>query len=102
MKSITSILLLTLLVSCTSVSVTDPSVPKYAPKGYKGIGVIKYLNQGMDFIIQTRREDAFESMYNSCGGEYVILSEGNKPDYRHVAGNTMYETNYWYITYQCD
>jgi hypothetical protein len=39
-------------------------------------GVVKYLNNGADFVIQQRREDAYKQMYEACGGKYRIDGEG--------------------------
>lgn len=107
MKPFIFIPFLFVLFSCGSADhVTKPTKPKYAPKGYAAKGVVKYLNQGADFVIKNRRENAFKKMYDSCGGEYKILSEGSKREGGMVTqgfGNSLLvmDSDYWYISYQC-
>jgi hypothetical protein len=86
------------LVSCGSVMVTEPTTSQYAPKNYKGKGMIKYLNNGADSIIKERREDAFKNMYEKCNGKYSILNESDVPPDGHEVGGF----NYWYLTFQCE
>ena len=40
------------------------------------IGLVKYSINDPNFVIQRRRNDAYKKMYQSCGGPYVIVSEG--------------------------
>lgn len=76
MKSVIMLSLLT-LASCGSTMTRDVSErPQYAPRNYKQGGSVKYLNNGADFIISKRREDAFKQMYEACGGpDYRITRE---------------------------
>lgn len=100
---------LLILVSCGSTQVQSVhKTSKYAPTGYKQKGIVKYLNQGADFIIEKRRESAFRDMYAAYGGpDYEILSESNKPEFTHVNGNPLTggidvsNTNYVYIEFKC-
>jgi hypothetical protein len=94
------------LVSCSAMHVNKPTIPKYAPKGYKAKGVVKYLAQGADFIINKRREDAFEKMHTVCKGNYKITGEGDKMEGGMISavGNNlmMSSSQYWYISYSCE
>ena len=105
-KSLNSLLILFFLSACSATSVTYPTKPEYAPKGYKSRGVIKYLNQGLDSIIQQRRENAFKQMYEACDGNYKIISEGQQADGGLTTvynGSLIHsDTHYWYITYECE
>lgn len=106
MKILKSLVVIGLLYSCSSTHVTRPAKSEYAPKDYKPIGMIKYLNQGADFVIKQRREDAFEEMHEACAGEYKIVSEGNKNEGAMITpglGNSLmvFDSEYWYITYEC-
>ena len=51
---------------------------KFAPVNAVDSGVmsISYLNQGASVVINARREDAFEKMFNECSGKYELLQEG--------------------------
>lgn len=109
MKLLLIILSSIIFVSCaTSTMIQNPKeVPRYAPKGYKQTGSIKYLNQGADSVILDRREDAFKQMHDSCGGDYRVISESNKPTTRTISSNayggyTAYDgNNYMFIDFEC-
>lgn len=97
-----------LFMGCSSTYVLNPKTnPKEnAPTGYKPFGVVKYLNGGADYIVKSRREDAFKKMADSCDGKYKIISEGEKVDSTNVAVpvGTMWvggSPDYWHITYEC-
>ncbi len=64
--------------SCTATMVQDPnsgSNSLYAPINYKDrTGVVKFLNQGASMVRESRREDSYKKMYNSCGGAYRIIA----------------------------
>lgn len=69
-------------------------------------GVIRYLNQGADFVIKDRRRDAYMQMKQSCRGKpYKILAEGPQLQGGVVTqmGNSAFfsQSEYWYISYQC-
>jgi hypothetical protein len=107
MKILINLFIYLLLSSCaTSSHVTRPTIPQYAPKDYKAKGVVKYLNNGADFVIEKRREDAFKQMYDACGGNYKITSESDREESKTISqglGNTwnVGGYNYWYISYEC-
>ena len=98
--------LLLTLTSCASTNVVRPVKSAYAPKNYTPKGVVKYLNQGADFVIESRREDAFKEMYSGCGGNYKITGEGPREEGGVVSqispGSAMFfSSQYWYISYEC-
>lgn len=106
MRYLLSILL---IYSCSATHVTKPSKPKHAPENYQPVGMVKYLNEGLSSIRESRREDAFKEMSEACGGKYKILEEGEKPDnfslttYNPaVKSIDTYKSNYWYISYACE
>lgn len=72
-------------------------------------GLVKYLNQGADFVLRNRREDAYKQMHRACRGAYRIDAEGpqaegstamvmNGPLGPMVTAN---DTEYWYIRFSC-
>lgn len=80
---------------------------KFAPvnESSRG-GVVKYLNNGADFVIEARREDAYRTMYKACEGSYKIDAEGPREEGGVVApmqgGAGMWAGfQYWYIQYSC-
>ena len=93
------------LSSCGSTSVMSPSQSEYGPKNYKRKGMIKYLNNGADFVIKSRREDAYKTMHTECGGGYEITTEGPKESggmITPMGDSLMYSSSeYWYIAYEC-
>lgn len=109
-KLLVNFIIIALIQGCASAFVVNPdSTPsKYAPKGYKRKGTVKYLNQGADFVIKSRREDAFKKMHTSCGGEYKITSEGERVDsdgiFVPVGGGMtgFFQSKYWYISFECE
>jgi hypothetical protein len=105
MKLLNIIILSLLVCSCAASHVTRPRKPKNAPEGYKPVGVVKYLNQGYDSVIEDRREDAFAKMSEECGGKYKIISESEKPgDSTAFVSNGSFDSfteKYWYIRYEC-
>ena len=51
----------------------------YAPINERARGgVIKYLSDGASFVVRRRRDSAYKQMYESCGGVYRIIAEGQK------------------------
>lgn len=104
-----SMLAMVFLISCSAIMVQDVrKTSKYAPSGYKQTGIVKYLNQGADVVIEARREDAFKQMYGACGGpEYEILNEGNHVDSKSMTVNNLIggininETKYMYLEFKC-
>lgn len=100
------------LSACTTATmVSSPGggghASLYAPinEASRG-GVIKYLNNGADFVIRSRREDAYLQMYNSCTGSYRIDNEGPQAEGGTVIAlsssvATWGSYQYWYIQYSC-
>ena len=101
------LLLALFFVSCaTSSHVMKPIKSEYAPLNYQARGVVKYLNQGADFVIEDRRKHAFKTMYEICGGQYKIVSESAQTQSAGAmqVTNTFWSSlnsNYWYIGYEC-
>jgi hypothetical protein len=105
-----TLILFTLLSGCAATMVNAPggaTNSRYAPtnEASRG-GVIKYLNQGADFVIQNRREDAYKQMFNACNGKYKIDAEGPQSEGGMVLamspGSAMIGDNqYWYIQFSC-
>ena len=99
------------LCSCIGATMVVPAhgSSKYGPQNTRGrVGIVKYLNQGAGFVINSRRNDAYEMMYDDCGGKYDIIGEGPKyEDYAYVTkiGDTWLAgagtSEYWYIRYRC-
>ena len=95
-------LVILLFAGCAATSVRGPDTgSQYAPKNYKGTGEVKYLNEGMSFVIESRRESAFQEMYDACDGKYEILKEYEKNDSATSWGNTTYGNSYVYFKYKC-
>ena len=97
-------ILLLLLFSCARNHVNRPTTPLFAPKGYNGIGFVKYSIQGDEEDVNDRREDAFREMFIECG-EYKIVKEG--PEDTGEMGTSIgrysfsSKFQYWHIYYQC-
>lgn len=96
---------LIILISCGSMNVSLPTKSEYAPKGYNAKGTIKYLNQGADFVIAQRKEDAFKQMSKNCNANYKINYEGPRQEGGMITsgfGGFVYnDSQYWYIDYEC-
>ena len=98
------------LIGCASAKIVNQpgnSAAPYAPVNESHRpGVIKYLNEGADFVIKKRRQDAYKKMSYACGGKYSIVSEGPKAKGGSVVpvGNSMMylQSEYWYITFACE
>lgn len=96
------------LAGCVSADMVSPpnSGSAYAPvnEGARS-GVIKYLNDGADFVRKQRREDAYKQMHQACNGHYRIDAEGANPEGGGVinSGPTAFfvQSNYWYIQFSC-
>jgi len=69
-------------------------------------GIVKYLNNGADFVIKQRREDAYKQMHAACNGKYKMLGEGPNSEggtASSVGGAVFYDSyQYWYIQFQCE
>ncbi len=108
-KRILLLCLFTFMIGCsaTMVSTHGNSTSKYAPsneKDHSG-GLIKYLNQGGSSVIKSRRDDAYKKMYEYCGGNYKITSEGPRDEggsAMPVGNMVVYDNDqYWYIGFEC-
>ena len=95
------------VTSATLVKHPDQALTnsKYAPESERqsdGIGVVKIMTSGADFVVEERKEDAYKTMYETCNGKYEILereaAESN-PIYSTVYdqyGSTTYASGYTY------
>lgn len=105
-----SILLVAMTSCATATMVSNPggaSNSPYAPtnEASRG-GVVKYLNQGADFVIKGRRDDSYKQMFDACHGKYKIDAEGQKAEggvVQAVPGMLMTsDFQYWYIQFSCE
>ena len=79
------------------VNTAGQSSSPYAPVNEQTQpGVIKYSNDGPQFVLKRRRESAFKKMYVSCNSAYRILSE------REGTEGTVPSYHFWYIQYACE
>jgi hypothetical protein len=54
---------------------------KYAPiNANEQYGLISYVSDGADYIVEQRRKDAYKKMYEICHGRYKIVSVSNSID----------------------
>ena len=97
------------LAACTAQMVSSPgaaSSSPYAPvnEASRG-GIVKYLNDGAEFVKKQRREDAYKQMHSACRGKYRIDAEGPRAEGGAVmaAGTSAFwsESQYWYIQFSC-
>ena len=96
------------LSGCVSADmVSSPnSGAAYAPvnEGAR-YGIIKYLNDGADFVRNKRREDAYKQMHQACNGRYRIDAEGSNPEggaFINSGSSALFvQSNYWYIQFSC-
>lgn len=85
------------VVVVLSVFLTSCASSKFVHKDYENRkGVISFLNNGADFVIDQRREDATKKMKQFCSGPYKILAETNKQSYAGTIANlnSKSQTNY--------
>ncbi len=106
MKLLSILLMSLFLASCASTNVSLPTRSAYAPKDYRPKGMVKYLNQGADFAIANRKEDAFKQMSDNCNGNYKITAEGPREEGGVITkispdSAMMMSSEYWYISYEC-
>lgn len=100
------LLALILLVGCAGVNHQRATKSEFAPVNYDVIGTVNYLNQGADFIIKGRRENAFRTMYDECNGKYEILEEyeTNKPSgaaLNYFGGIDYHSESRVFFKYKC-
>lgn len=74
---------------------------QYAPQNEKQYGVVKYLNQGADSVIKSRREDALKQMFEACKGKYIIQEENSTFSGRYATFTTLNNSEYVYIRFEC-
>lgn len=96
------------VAGCTSAQmVSSPnSGSAYAPVNESSrSGIVKYLNDGADFVRKQRREDAYKQMHDVCGGRYKIDAEGTSAEGGAIvnSGPSSFwmQSNYWYIQFSC-
>src|SRR5882672_8614839 len=91
--------------NATMVTTRDPA-NKYAPVNEASGGTIKYLAQGADSVIKSRRNNAYKQMHDHCGGPYRIVSEKVKSgdDVAVPIGETVVygSDDYIYIDFVCE
>lgn len=82
-----SLALLVLGAGCSAQMVKSAAVSAspYAPLNEQRTGTIRYLNDGAEFVVKKRREDAYKRMFESCAGPYRITAEGDRADGRVVS-----------------
>lgn len=98
--------LLLFITACSSTDVTKPTRPEHAPKDYKPKGMVKYNNEGLDYLKASRKEDAFKRMSENCNGKYKVTEEGPMGEtgisHGTATGGSVWGTSqYWYIGYEC-
>ena len=68
-------------------------------------GVVKYLAEGADFVIEKRRASAGKVMQEFCDGPYTILTDSLEGQFSGVyfSGNMAFpmQSNYGYIRFEC-
>lgn len=101
-----ALILAIILTGCSASMVRAPKTSNYAPSGYKAKGTVSYYDHGASFIVESRREDAFKQMHETCSGKYEITNEYTKSDMtthsRGITGgiNSM-KVNYRYFDFMC-
>jgi hypothetical protein len=55
-------------------------------------GVVKYLNNGADFVIQKRIDDAHAKMRSFCGGDYKVLGIDSQDQFAGTYATTNAST----------
>jgi hypothetical protein len=71
------------------VNPAGSSGSRYAPVNEQArAGLVKYLTDGASFVVNKRRESAYKQMYESCGGPYRIVAEGQRVEGGVVVSNT--------------
>jgi len=90
------VLVLSLVVACRAQMVTSAgqSASPYAPVNEVGrYGLIKYPNDGAQFLVKKLRENAYKQMFNSCRGPYRIVAEGQRVEGGVVVSGTKATTS---------
>ncbi|QSX31993.1 hypothetical protein JYB87_09315 [Shewanella avicenniae] len=117
-KLLLSIPFIILVTGCTSANVVRvpgeiSKASKYGPIDEKAtvndIGIVQYLNEGIDSVRDARREDAYKKMFKLCNGKYEIVGESNSETdpmtfvnktYNGLVATTVSST-YKYIYFKC-
>lgn len=101
------------IAGCGAQLVGRRGQSQYGPMYEKRGGEIKYLREGATAVIEGRRENAYQQMFNECDGRYVVTrewDEGDAPTTNGVArtrGNTTawssttYSSTYHFIAFEC-
>ncbi|MBC7532454.1 MAG: hypothetical protein H7318_12835 [Oligoflexus sp.] len=109
MKTLAVVLAVMSLNACaTSQMVSSPGnqSSEFAPANeVSRPGVIKYVNQGSEWVANNSRKDAYEKMAGACGGKYKIDSEDAQTEgtvAQMIGGVSIVSpTLYWYIHFSC-
>ena len=104
MKCITIIALM-LFYGC-SQRVTNTDTSKFGPVMQKGkVGIVAYNPEGLDPIVEARRESALKRIYQACGNtrEYTILKEESRvpSDAEQESLSAFGSSQLRFIEYQC-
>lgn len=102
------VIVFSVLTGCMSAQMVSApnSGSAYAPVNESSrVGIVKYLNDGADFVRKQRREDAYKQMHEACRGPYRIDAEGSNAEGGVVmnSGSASFwaQSNYWYIQFSC-
>lgn len=106
-------LLLIFLAACGAQLVGRRGQSQYGPMNEKRGGEIKYLREGARAVIEGRRENAYQQMFNECDGRYLITREWDESDGPTTNGvaktrgnttawsSTTYSSTYHFIAFEC-
>jgi hypothetical protein len=99
-----------IFIGCTAQMVSPPGKLNNSPFAPVNEalrpGVIKYLNAGVPSVRESRREDAYRQMHQSCNGKYQIDAEGPREEGGTVMAvspttSVFANSQYWYIQFSC-
>lgn len=100
MKHFGWMVVLILLAGCGPVMVVSSDTLGGVRDGPKW-GIVKYLNQGADFVIKERSDAAKKIMERFCNPDnYRVLTFDEKTDIV-MAYNTLGTFNYLYVRFEC-
>ncbi len=74
-------------VSVTTDPFSDVHNDPYAPSNselLRGYGVVQYLNNGANFVLEDRRRKAYKAAYKSCAGPYTLVDENEARGNAHT------------------
>jgi len=101
------LILVFILSSCAShTRVVTNEKSEYGPVNHQDSGVVKYLNQGADFIIKKRRKSAFKDIHKICNSKWELVNEyqestGGATHCPNLFNCYSYSSSYNYIKYKC-